>query len=643
MLARFGIAGMHRAVILTLFVVLMSQLVLYLFTTFLGIMAMITRARPKGLVWPDELTLVNGLNKRTAIVCPIKNEDSAHVFANTQAMYESIKEIGASHLFDTYVVSNSDDPDCWVEEEMAWHALSQETDQIFYWKRQRAMGRKTANIAEFCDRWGTSYEYMVVLDADSLLTADALISLVNLMEHNPRAGVIQLPTTFVNIRTLFARIQQFANWAHGQVAWWGDRSWQGRAGPYCGHNAIVRLAPFMANCELPRLSGRPPLGGELLSHDFVEAALLGRAGWDVWFVPEVSGSYEECPPTIIDYVRRDRRWCQGDMQNLRLLFTPGLPFVSRLRFVISALQFVSAPLFLTLLVLLWQWSTMVGGTTSVGCGTLSDAYGSCAIDYQGMLPFFIPLVVWGATRMIGLTAVLLANRGRAGGMSVLRAVFSAVLEQLISTLTAPILVFSHTRFVVEVLSGRDGGWSTQRHVSRRPCLRRTVSFHASATAIGVVMLSVVTLFAPPLLWWFAPMLVGWILSTPLSLLTGSASVGRLASRFRLFVTPHEDVLPPVVARARELRDIMRRGLPQNSATWRQVLTDPGARAMHLALLAHAVPLSANDRATAELAALKLRDGERLSAIEKLALLRDPDQFSDFQGRGTIPLSPHTAW
>jgi membrane glycosyltransferase len=331
------------------------------------------------------------------------------------------------------------------------------------------------------------------------------------------------------------------------------------------------------------------------------------------------------------------------MQNLRLLFTPGLPFVSRLRFVISALQFVSAPLFLILLTLLWPWSTMVGRTTSIGCGTRSDAFGSCAIDYQRMLPFLIPLVVWGATRMIGLTAVLLVNKGRTSGMSALRTVFSAILKQLISTLTAPILVFSHTQFVVEVLSGRDGGWSTQRHVSRRPCLRRVVSFHASATAIGVVTLSVVTLFAPALLWWFAPMLVGWILSIPLSLLTGATSVGRLASRFRLFVTPHEDELPPVVARARELRDIMRRGLPQNSATWRQVLTDPGARAMHLALLAHAVPLSANDRATAELAAVKLRDGERLSATEKLALLRDPNQVSDFQGRGTVPLSPHTAW
>ena len=287
---------------------------------------------------------------RTAILMPVYNEDVARVFAGVQAMRTSV---GSDKGFDFYILSDSTDPAHWIAEEVEWQRLrdaAPDLPPLFYRHRHRNVGRKSGNIQDFCENWGTLYDYMVVLDADSLMSGETLRRLVRLMDANPRTALIQAPPQLVGRRALFGRIQQFASSVYGPIYSAGIAWLQGPQGNYWGHNAIIRVRAFMAHGGLPKLPGRPPFGGEIMSHDFVEAALLVRAGWQVWMAPELGGSFEEPPPTATDFLKRDRRWCQGNLQHLRIVFAQGLKMPSRLHLAMGIMAYVSSPLWLMLLI-----------------------------------------------------------------------------------------------------------------------------------------------------------------------------------------------------------------------------------------------------------------------------------------------------
>src|ERR1700761_2163865 len=285
---------------------------------------------------------------RTAILMPIYNEDVARVFSGVRAIRES-----AGPDFDFYILSDSTNPANWVAEEMEWQALNSELGDdahIYYRHRARNTGRQAGNIQDFCENWGQLYDYMVILDADSLMTGNTLSRLVGLMDANPKVALIQAPPQLGGRGSLFARIQQFASSAYGPLYSAGLAYLQGPDGNYWGHNAIIRVHAFMQHCGLPKLTGRPPFGGEIMSHDFVEAALLRRAGWEVWMAPDIGGSFEEPPPTLMDYLIRDRRWCQGNLQHLKIVFAQGLALPSRLHLAMGIMSYLSSPLWLLLLI-----------------------------------------------------------------------------------------------------------------------------------------------------------------------------------------------------------------------------------------------------------------------------------------------------
>src|ERR1041385_7963734 len=240
------------------------------------------------------ISSVSASSSQTALVMPIFNEDAHHVSARLQAMLDSLRAEGVVGQFDVFMLSDSNDPNCWAAEVISWRALKTRNKDahIYYRRRERNTGHKSGNIAEFCQDWGALYDYMVILDADSLMTGQALGRLVNMMDANPRVGLIQAPPLLVGGESLFARMQQFASWVYGPVYVEGLNRLAGEDSNYWGHNAIIRVKPFMENCGLPLLPGRPPLGGEIMSHDFVEAALLRRADWEVRMAPEVLGSFE---------------------------------------------------------------------------------------------------------------------------------------------------------------------------------------------------------------------------------------------------------------------------------------------------------------------------------------------------------------
>ena len=295
------------------------------------------------------------LARRTAILMPIYNEDPQQAFGRAVATCRSVEATGRLESFDFFVLSDTTDEAIARRELVVWMSLRETLQtvgrRLFYRRRPLNLGRKAGNIVDWLDIYGTRYDHMVVLDADSVMSGETIVRLAALMEANPRTGIIQTLAQSVGRETLFARALQFASRLYGPLMAAGHSFWQLGDANYYGHNAIIRTSAFSEHCRLPALPGCAPLGGEILSHDFVEAAFIRRGGWNVWLLPELDGSYEQLPSNLLDYAARDRRWVQGNLQHGRLVSTPGLRPISRLHLTMGILGYAASPLWLLLLVL----------------------------------------------------------------------------------------------------------------------------------------------------------------------------------------------------------------------------------------------------------------------------------------------------
>src|ERR1700758_5520707 len=342
----------------------------------------------------EPLKITNTLDEKTplastAVVMPVFNEDVGTVFGNIRTLYRSLQNRGELEMFEFYILSDSTLPERLVEEEVAWADLCRQTNgfgRIHYRRRKVPVNRKSGNIADFCRRWGHRHRYMVVFDADSVMTGESVSSLVRLMEVNPRAGIIQTMPKLVGSETLFGRIQQFASRLYSPLFAAGLNFWQQGAGNYWGHNAIIRVSPFLTSCGLPELPGREPLGGRVLSHDFVEAALMRDAGWEVWFAYDLEGSYEGLPPNLTEYVKRDRRWCQGNLQHMWFLLAEKIRPVSRLHLIQGILAYGSSPLLVLFVAL---------GGLQAGIDRLQERPGSISWAPAGVLFLMTLLLLFG--------------------------------------------------------------------------------------------------------------------------------------------------------------------------------------------------------------------------------------------------------
>ncbi|MEO1265913.1 MAG: glucans biosynthesis glucosyltransferase MdoH [Pseudomonadota bacterium] len=255
----------------------------------------------------------------TAVLMTLRNEDPARAIARFEVVKRSLDATGYGERFSYFLLSDSDDPDVIAAEEAAaahWKASVGEVDaaRITYRRRPLNTGFKAGNVRDFCDRWGSKFEFMLPLDADSLMSGDAILRLVRIMQTHRRIGILQTLVVGMPTSSAFARVFQFGM-RHGMRAYtMGQAWWTGDCGPFWGHNALVRIHPFMRHCHLPELAGKGPLGGQILSHDQVEATLMRKGGYEVRVLPIEDGSWEENPPTIVDFMQRDVRWCQGNMQ-----------------------------------------------------------------------------------------------------------------------------------------------------------------------------------------------------------------------------------------------------------------------------------------------------------------------------------------
>lgn len=564
-LAANGLTGLKRAG-LVLFYILFVWITGAFWTAFAGFVVRLRGGDPVGLR-PQELA-GRPLAGRTAIVMPIYNEDTARVMAGLDVIWSSLQRLPEEGAFDLFVLSDTRKLEIAAAEEAAWRELvarHRARGRIFYRRRAENAGRKAGNIADFVRAWGGAYDYAIVLDADSIMSGEALVTLARLMDAHPQAGIIQALPLPAGRETFFARLIQFAARLSSPMLASGLAWWQLGEGNYWGHNAILRLKPFADFCDLPRLPGAPPLGGEILSHDFVEAAFMRRAGYQVWLVPDDSGSWEEVPSNIIDYAARDRRWAQGNLQHLGLLPMRGLHWLSRLHLVTGVLSYASSPLWLLVLLLS---STVVILDAIHGYQYFKP--GSYALfptwpqyrDGEIVALLSVTVAVLFLPKFFGALLALKDARLRRGFGGGPKLFLSLGIEQLFSILLAPAMMLFHTTFVVTTLMGKPVVWHAQERGDRGIGVLEALMRHKWHLAIGIVWGAVILTFAPRYIWWLLPVLAGMVLAVPLTVITSRTGAGLWLRKHRLLLTPEETEPPVELA---ELQARLSRGGAQESA------------------------------------------------------------------------------
>jgi len=491
------------------------------------------------------------LRSRTAVVMPICNEEVSRCFAGLAATFHSLAATGQIGSFDFFVLSDTSDAKRQAEEEIAWSQTCRALNgagKFFYRHRCNPIKRKSGNIADFLRRWSRDYDFMIVLDADSLMAGETIVALTRMMEESPQVGIIQTAPSIVNRESLFARVQQFTSRVYGPLFSASLYFWQLGESYYWGHNAILRIEPFVRHCGLARLPGKPPLGGEILSHDFVEAALMGRAGFEVWLAHDLPGSYEESPPNILDELKRDRRWCQGNLQHLRLLAGDGIRFGHRAIMGMGIMAYASA--------LLWAIFLMLTSAEVIVQSLTVPVYFSFRPSLFPNWPTWHPELTIALLTTTGVLlvlpkllsfAVILKNRECAGFGGVLRLGASIALEIVFSTLMAPTRMWFHTKFVLLTLLGRQIKWTAQRRNDSETSWREALEHHGFSTLFALGWLIGAYYLSPILAWWLFPVSLPLIFSLPLSVFSSRVAIGRATQWLGLFQIPEESRSPQVVA------------------------------------------------------------------------------------------------
>jgi membrane glycosyltransferase len=572
----------------------------------------------------------SGEAPRVALVMPVYNESPEHVFARLQAIWESTMATRAAADVDLFVLSDTRDPDLQVEEELRWAALVSKTGgrgRIFYRHRRDNTHRKAGNIADFVRNWGRRYRYMAVLDADSLMSGRTLLRMRDVMETRREIAILQAPPVPVNNGSLFARVLQFATALYGPLYTAGMNFWQASDGSYFGHNAMIRTEAFARHCGLPSLPGQEPLGGSILSHDFVEAAMLRRNGWEIWVAPNLGGSFEELPPTLIDYAKRDRRWCQGNLQHGRLISARGWRGLTRLHFTMALMSYLASPLWFLFLFATGAEAWLQSREQPVyffGHSLFPVWPTSYATELMTVL--LVTLTILFLPKVLAL--VLLMRERRSwhlfGGR--LRAATSVLLESLVSAIMAPILMLFQTKFVAAILLRRNVGWPPQRRADHGTTFREALGAHGWQTLTGIGAGLVCWLYVPAFFWWFTPVLAGLLLAVPFSMVTSRVRAGKLARRAGLFVSPQEVAPAPVVRRYREIIATETSLQPQDrtQSMWMAPLLHPPTFALHRRMLPGDEPSRREQHYVDGLMyALIDQPGIELDAGEKRAMLANP--------------------
>jgi membrane glycosyltransferase len=475
-------------------------------------------------------TDTSAITAKTAVLMFLRNEDPARAFARLVETRRSLDATGAGDQFDVYVLSDTDDEEVAAEEERLFALWRAELGATAHYRRRTEnTGWKAGNIRDFLDRWGQGYDYFLPLDSDSLMSGAAILRMARIMQRYPRLGILQSLVVGAPAESAFARIFQFGM-RHGMRSFtMGAAWWHGDCGPYWGHNALVRVEPFYAECDLPVLEGKGPLAGHILSHDQVEAALMRRAGYEVRVLPVEGESWEDNPPTLFEFTRRDLRWCQGNMQYIWLLGTKGLKPMSRFQVFAAIMMYFGAP----------AWMLM----TTAAAFKLFDS-DVMEIDMAfAVSMFFIMFAVSLFPKIAGWIDIALRTGGAREYGGRIRFAMGAVVETLFSIMLAPVVAFRVTMFMIGLLFGRSVSWSGQERDAHQLSWGTALRGLWPQSLFGKALFIMLLVVQPSVLPWAAPVMLGLCLAIPFAVLTSHPAFGRFAAKIGLCATPDEFVLP----------------------------------------------------------------------------------------------------
>ena len=525
------------ALLTLLFALTLPWTVVGFWNALVGFVLMRRHPDPVAVVFPLDRDQPRALTSRTAILSCIRNEDAERVVRYLDQMMRGLQQSGSAHLFEVFVLSDSTWPERIQEEEAGVRRLRERwghRTKIRYRRRSNNAGYKAGNIQDFMARWGHRFDLAMVLDADSLMAPETILRMVGIMQSHPRLGILQSLIVGLPATSGFARIFQYGMRLGMRSYSLGSAWWQGDCGPYWGHNAIVRVRPFRAHCRLDPLPGRPPLGGAILSHDQVEAVLMRRAGYEVRVLPDEGGSWEEHPPTLVEFIRRDLRWCQGNLQYLRLLGMPGLHPVGRVQLLLAILMFLGSPawvLFMTL--------------AALQIGRAPDG-GALFEPVFGWSLFGLIMTMVLAPKLATLAHLLLSERGRAGFGGGVRLLLGSLGEILFSTLLAPIMALAHSLFIGGLLLGKAIVWSPQRRDSHRVTALQAARRLWPQTLLGVAALAWLASTSAGGAAFLSPFILGLLLAVPIAVLTAWPALGEWLARIGAWRIPEEVDPPPEI-------------------------------------------------------------------------------------------------
>ncbi|MEC9433601.1 MAG: glucans biosynthesis glucosyltransferase MdoH [Pseudomonadota bacterium] len=623
----------------------------FLFVLTFGWIACPAGAAAAGLLLtprPPKLDRAAPLSARTAIVMPVYNEDAAEVMGALAAMGKGLATLGHADAFEIFVISDTRDADAWARETTAFAALRETLGDpasggmaAWYRRREKNTGRKAGNVQDFVERWGGRYDFMLVLDADSLMLPETIVEMVRRMQAAPQLGLLQSTPALTGAETPFARLQEFAGGLYGPVVARGVSAWQGNDGNFWGHNAVIRVKAFAESAGLPELPGRKPFGGHVMSHDFVEAALMRRAGWQVRMDPDLEGSWEGLPQSLAAFSVRDRRWAQGNLQHAAVIGARGLRWPNRLHMAIGIGSYLASPVWLLML--------LVGLAITVQASWYRPEYFPATFQLFPSWPRFDAIrMTWlfvGAMgvlllpKIIGLGRALAVGsiRRRFGGG--LRIVAGAVVELLLSALVAPVMMLMQSRHVVDILSGRDSGWAPQTRDGVAPPWREALADHAGHVIAGLLLAAALLVTQPEVLVWLSPVVAGLLCAPLLARYGSDPAVGAGFARLGLLDTPEGRAPHPLWAEAARAAARIRRDGAEGLA---ELAGSPLLAEAHMAALAGPAPDAATDeprhlaaltaRAKIEAAKDSAQAVAWLTAPEKVELAARPDLLAALAAR-----------
>jgi membrane glycosyltransferase len=527
-------------VLLALFTITLPWIALGLWNGLIGLAILLLARDPAVHVTPavGRADLRAPLRSRTAIVMPVFEEEPERVFRHLAAMLGSLEDTGEAHAFELFVLSDTREPATAAQELRLFESLRARQDlpeRLHYRRRADNAGHKTGNVWDFLRAQGDRFDFMLVLDADSLMSGEAIVRLARIIEQSPEIGILQQLIVGLPNPSPFPRLFQIGM-RHGMRPYaLGSAWWQGDCGPFWGHNGIIRIAPFLEHCEMVDLPGNPPLGGRILSHDQVEAVLMRRAGYEVRLLAVEDGSYELNPPTAIEFIKRDLRWCQGNLQYLKLLGVLDTHLIGRIQLFLAILMYVNAPAWLAF--------------TALALGRGAFAPVGAASSMEAWLLLALVLALGMGPKLLGTLAVLLRPASAAAYGGRLRVLLTAALELVFSLLLTPLMLAAQALFMLRMLTGRSLTWGAQLRSNRTVRWPEALMSLRPQLAMGTLALGLASAVPASLASWALLLGTALLAGIPFAVFTSRPEIGALLVRAGLAATPEELAPPPVVEAA----------------------------------------------------------------------------------------------